>query len=48
MELSEDEVIQKYGKQCGHRMRNTLLPYKLNGVALLVLIMFQNEKMNSL
>ena len=25
--LSEDEIIQKYGKHCGHCHRNTLLPY---------------------
>ena len=24
--LSEDEIIQKYGKKCGHCNRNTLLP----------------------
>ena len=28
MELSEDEIIQKYGKKCGHCNRNTLLPYE--------------------
>ena len=28
MQLSEDEVIQKYGKHCDHRNRNTLLPYE--------------------
>ena len=28
MELSEDEIIQKYGKNCGHCRRNTLLPYE--------------------
>ena len=28
MTLSEDEIIQKYGKLCGHRNRNTLLPYE--------------------
>ena len=28
MELSEDEIIQKYGKQCRHCNRNTLLPYE--------------------
>ena len=28
MELTEDEIIQKYGKQCGHCRRNTLLPYE--------------------
>ena len=28
MELSEDEIIKKYAKQCGHCSRNTLLPYK--------------------
>ena len=26
MNLSEDEIIQKYGKRCGHCDRNTLLP----------------------
>ena len=28
MELTEDEIIQKYGKHCGHCDRNTLLPYE--------------------
>ena len=28
MELSEDEIIQKYGKNCRHCNRNTLLPYE--------------------
>ena len=27
MEVSEDEIIRKYGKNCGHCNRNTLLPY---------------------
>ena len=27
MELTEDEIIQKYAKNCGHCNRNTLLPY---------------------
>ena len=28
MNLSEDEFIQKYAKNCGHCNRNTLLPYE--------------------
>ena len=28
MELTEDEIIEKYGEQCGHCTRNTLLPYE--------------------
>ena len=28
MELTQDEIIQKLGKRCGHRNRNTLLPYE--------------------
>ena len=28
MELTEDEIIEKYGKNCGHCNRNTLLPYE--------------------
>ena len=28
MGISEDEIIQKYGKNCGHCNRNTLLPYE--------------------
>ena len=28
MELTEDEIIQKYAKRCGHCNRNTLLPYE--------------------
>ena len=27
MSLSEDEKIEKYGKQCRHCMRNTILAY---------------------
>ena len=27
MELTEDEIIEKNGKLCGHCNRNTLLPY---------------------
>ena len=28
MILSEDEVIKKYAKHCGHCNRNTFLPYQ--------------------
>ena len=28
MELTEDEMIEKYAKNCGHCNRNTLLPYE--------------------
>ena len=28
MELTEDEIIQKYGKHCGHCNRNTILTYE--------------------
>ena len=28
MNLSEDEIIQKYAMNCGHCERNTLLPYE--------------------
>ena len=28
MELTEDEIVEKYGKKCGHCNRNTLLPYE--------------------
>ena len=28
MELSEDEIIEKYGEKCGHCNRNCLLPYE--------------------
>ena len=28
MQLSEDEITYRYGKQCGHCNRNTLLPYE--------------------
>ena len=28
MELTEDEIIQKYGKQCAQCSRITLLPYE--------------------
>ena len=28
MELTEDEIIKKYGKNCGHCNRNTFFPYE--------------------
>ena len=28
MELTEDEIFEKNGKNCGHCNRNTLLPYE--------------------
>ena len=28
MELTEDEIIQKYAKNCGHCKRNSSLPYE--------------------
>ena len=28
MELTEDDIIRKYGKHCGHCNRKTLLPYE--------------------
>ena len=28
MELTEDEIIQKNAKNCGHCKRNTLIPYE--------------------
>ena len=28
MEFTEDEILQKSGKFCGHCNRNTLLPYE--------------------
>ena len=28
MNLSEDEIIQKYERYCGHCNRNTLFPYE--------------------
>ena len=28
MELTEDDIIEKYAKKCGHCNRNTLLPYE--------------------
>ena len=28
MELTKDEIIQKYGKRCRHCKRNTLFPYE--------------------
>ena len=28
MQLSEDEIIQKYGRKCRQCNRNTLLPYE--------------------
>ena len=28
MELTEDEIVQKDGKHCGHCNRKTLLPYE--------------------
>ena len=28
MEMTEDQIIEKYAKRCGHCNRNTLLPYE--------------------
>ena len=28
MSLSEDEIVHKYGKHCGHCNRNTFLPFE--------------------
>ena len=28
MELTENEIVEKHGKHCGHCNRNTLLPYE--------------------
>ena len=28
MELTEDEIIRKYSKRCGHCNQNILLPYE--------------------
>ena len=28
MEITEDEIIEKYATRCGHCNRNTLLPYE--------------------
>ena len=28
MQLTEDDIFQKYGKQCGYCNRNLLLPYE--------------------
>ena len=28
MSLTEDQIIEKYAKHCGHCNRNTLLPYE--------------------
>ena len=28
MNLTEDQIIDKYGKTCGHCNRNALLPYE--------------------
>ena len=28
MELTEDEIIPKHDKKCGHCSQNTLLPYE--------------------
>ena len=34
MNLSEDEIIEKYGKKCLHCNRNTLLPYEYENTCL--------------
>ena len=28
MQLTENEINEKYGKRCGHCIRNSLLPYE--------------------
>ena len=33
MQLTEDEIIQKYAKRCGHCGRNMLFYTNMNGLA---------------
>ena len=35
MELTEDEIIQRYAKKCGYCHRKTLLPYEVEWSCLL-------------
>ena len=48
MELREDEIIQKYGRNCGHRNRNTLLPYEYEFRCFSCGFNVTNKNMNSL
>ena len=36
MNLTEDQIIEKYGKRCGHCNRNMLLCMNMNAVVLVV------------
>ena len=35
MDLTEDEIIEKYGRHCGHCNQNTILPYEYEWTCLL-------------
>ena len=48
MDLSEDEIIQNYAKQCGHCNRKTLLPYEYELTCIVCGFNLINEKTNSL
>ena len=47
MELIEDEIIQKFGKKCGHCNRNTLLAYEYEGTCFSCGYNVNKRKMNS-
>ena len=34
MNLSENQIIEKYGKKCGHCSRNTLPPYEYESICI--------------
>ena len=48
MELSEDQIIEKYAKHCGHCKQNTLLPYEYEWTCLSCNFNVIKQKMNSL
>ena len=47
MELTGDEIIEKYGKSCGHCNRNTLLPNEFDFTCIVCGYNVTNESMSS-
>ena len=48
MDLTEDQIIEKYAKHCNHRNRNTLFPKKMNLLVFHVATILLNGNTNSL
>ena len=47
MDISEVEIIQKYGKHCDHCNQNTLLPYEYEFILYFMGIQLSQKKTRS-